>query len=276
MKFAVSYFLLLSRLALPAVVPTVDPLTACANLLLNRSDPSQDLSESLKATVDLYPEQIALLDAAGTILYVNTAWREFGESNGQATPYGVGANYGLLCESAWNQGPKEAQIAVGIRDLLEGKTTSFNATYRCRDRMCQMHAAKLSDTRVKFLISHSEAKILVVEDNELVMKVTTRILEGAGYRVITANSVAKALTIYKENPSFYLILTDYKMPEMTGLDLIREIRQMPSSVSILVMSGFSDGLGEEDFIQTGALGLLVKPFGHDALLNRIEDLGSSG
>lgn len=80
-------------------------------------------------------------------------------------------------------------------------------------------------------------KILVVDDNELLCRVSCDILRTEGYHAVFATSVAEALVAF-EKEDFDLVVTDFRMPGMNGLDLAREIRTRNSKFPIIVMTAY--------------------------------------
>lgn len=91
------------------------------------------LLESRKALINSLPAHIALVDAQGTIVDVNDQWRHFGEQNAYSgDDFGLGVNYIALCESASGECADEAaDVARGLRAVLEGKQDSFSLEYPC-------------------------------------------------------------------------------------------------------------------------------------------------
>lgn len=111
-------------------------------------------------------------------------------------------------------------------------------------------------------------RILVVDDDALVLGNTAAMLEDLGHEVVKAESGAEALRIVKEGLSLDLIVTDQLMPGMTGTQLADEVRAVNSSLPILLVSGFLD-------LQPGArrgLPLLGKPFDQAALDKAVRSL----
>ncbi|HLW01325.1 MAG TPA: response regulator transcription factor [Ktedonobacterales bacterium] len=111
------------------------------------------------------------------------------------------------------------------------------------------------------------ARILVVDDEELVLRSLRRILIASGYEAQVAASGPQGLDLARKAPPD-LILLDLSMPGMDGLAVCRELRQW-SSAPIIVVSA----RGEERFkvhaLDLGADDYLTKPFGADELLARI-------
>lgn len=98
--------------------------------------------------------------------------------------------------------------------------------------------------------------ILLVDDNEHGNLARRRVLEALGYRVKTTTSAEKAIGIF-EQEMFDLVVTDYKMAEMTGVDLIAALRALRPTVRTILLSGFADFLGMTTE-STGADAVLAK------------------
>ncbi len=86
------------------------------------------------------------------------------------------------------------------------------------------------------------AIILLVDDNRDGMMARRCVLEELGYTVVAAASGAEALHIL-EQQSFDLVVTDYKMSPMNGLELIRQLRDRNFVNPIILLTGFADNLG---------------------------------
>jgi signal transduction histidine kinase/ActR/RegA family two-component response regulator len=86
-----------------------------------------------QATLDGLTAHICVLDATGAIIAVNHAWSAFGSDNdARAQAIGVGANYLTVCSSACGSNSSEAsEFALGLRDVLEGRRTTFEMHYPC-------------------------------------------------------------------------------------------------------------------------------------------------
>lgn len=113
--------------------------------------------------------------------------------------------------------------------------------------------------------------ILLVEDDEDIRQVVTRILDHGGYRVLSAASGAEALEFYRSE-SCHLLLTDVVMPEMTGPHLGELLRERDPNLPILYMSGYNPGLLTRDHTRAEGTGFIEKPFSVDGLLSRIQAL----
>jgi DNA-binding NtrC family response regulator len=111
-------------------------------------------------------------------------------------------------------------------------------------------------------------KILVVDDDIIVIRSCTRILETEGFEVMTVSGAQEALEkIQKE--SFDLLLVDVKMPVHDGLFLMREVRKINPDIPIVVMSGYPTPETIADAYKLGASQFIPKPFRPDELMNLI-------
>ena len=86
------------------------------------------------------------------------------------------------------------------------------------------------------------ARILLVDDNANGLAARKSVLEELGYRIVTSTSGADALEQFASH-KFDLVVTDYKMPRMDGLDLIARLRKYTPDLPIVLVSGYVDTLG---------------------------------
>ena len=105
----------------------------------------------------------------------------------------------------------------------------------------------------------STANVLVVEDEELMRAILRQLLEGDGYTVFTADTARSALDIIAGN-NIDLTITDIKMPEMTGIELLEELRKLGYDKPVLVVSGNLLSSYEQNEIAELGASLLEKPF----------------
>lgn len=87
-----------------------------------------------------------------------------------------------------------------------------------------------------------QSRILLVDDNTDGMLARRSVLEELGYSVIPAGCGSDALKLV-EKESFDLVITDYKMSPVNGLDLIKRLREGGFSKPIILLTGFADNLG---------------------------------
>jgi CheY-like chemotaxis protein len=108
-------------------------------------------------------------------------------------------------------------------------------------------------------------KILVVDDDVIVIKSCTRILESRHFTVSTVSGAEEALELLK-NHTFDLLLVDLMMPRQDGLSLIKAIRESLPEIPIIAMSGYPTPETIAKVFSTGATQFIHKPFRPDELL----------
>jgi CheY-like chemotaxis protein len=86
------------------------------------------------------------------------------------------------------------------------------------------------------------ARILLVDDNKMGLVARKSVLEELGYSITASTSGLEALTQFKTS-EFDLVVTDYKLPRMDGVQFISEIRHQRPEVPVIMLSGFADTLG---------------------------------
>lgn len=104
-----------------------------------------------------------------------------------------------------------------------------------------------------------KAWILAVDDSAPTLEVLKRNLTAEGYRVLTAYSVAMAIELL-EASKVDLVITDVKMPKVSGMDLVRHVRENFRDTEIMMITGYPSIEGAVKAIKTGAEEYLAKPF----------------
>jgi DNA-binding response OmpR family regulator len=114
-------------------------------------------------------------------------------------------------------------------------------------------------------------KILVVDDDAIVIKSCKRILEAEGFEVSTVPSADDALEAIK-NYDFDLLLIDVKMPKRDGMYLMREVKKSRPEVPIIIMSGYPTPETIADVLNLGANLFIPKPFRPDELMKSVRQV----
>jgi DNA-binding NtrC family response regulator len=115
----------------------------------------------------------------------------------------------------------------------------------------------------------STMKILVVDDEEIVLESCQAVLEEAGFETVLVPSADKALQTMKRE-DFALILIDIKMPEHDGMYLMEEVKKQWSGKPIIVMSGYYTADTINEAIRMGAASFIAKPFEPEELITAIK------
>lgn len=118
-------------------------------------------------------------------------------------------------------------------------------------------------------IDSPSKKILIVEDDATVMAIIEEALKDAHYYVETASSAFEAVQKLKSFQP-HLVLTDNDMPEFTGIEMLRDLRQQQNYVTVIFVSARTDSQFIADTLKEGADDYIRKPFRINELLARVE------
>jgi len=119
----------------------------------------------------------------------------------------------------------------------------------------------------------TEKTILVCDDESHILNVVSLKLRNAGYRVLTASDGQEALDLAtQEKPD--LIITDYHMPLLSGIELCRRLKQNAATMSIpaIMLTARGYHLESQDTAESGILRMLSKPFSPRHLLATVNEV----
>lgn len=114
-----------------------------------------------------------------------------------------------------------------------------------------------------------EAKILLVDDDLNFHKVTVFTLQKFGAKVTSAFNGREALDVWQDN-SFDVVLTDVKMPEMDGLELLRVIRSRDHEIPVVLVTAHGDIEMAVEAMHSGATDFITKPFDRERLKGKLK------
>ncbi|MBI1953436.1 MAG: response regulator [Candidatus Omnitrophica bacterium] len=107
----------------------------------------------------------------------------------------------------------------------------------------------------------TEKTILLVDDEKDMGWVIKQILTDAGYRVVTAKTGAEGLAKFRQvTPSVRLVLLDLRLPDMSGIELLKRIKAISSRTKILMITAFGTLESKKEAKSAGAMEVLDKPF----------------
>ena len=114
-------------------------------------------------------------------------------------------------------------------------------------------------------------KVLVVDDSAIMRKVITQFLEMLGHDSVPAANGIDAFERLKEHEDVRLILLDWNMPEMNGIEFLREIKVRPglSEIPVIMLTTESERRKMIEAIEAGAKHYLTKPFQPETLATKI-------
>lgn len=115
-------------------------------------------------------------------------------------------------------------------------------------------------------------RVLIADDSGPMRMIVQRNLEASGINeIVQAVDGAEAFKLFTSSV-FDLVVTDYNMPNMTGLELTKQIRASGSEVPILMMTTEAERSTVVEAIQAGVSSYLIKPFDADLLRNKLEKI----
>ena len=117
--------------------------------------------------------------------------------------------------------------------------------------------------------------ILVVDDEADLVASYERLLRRKGYRVVAAGSRSGGLTLVEREP-LALVITDLRLPDGDGLDLVRAARRLPTPTPSMVVTGFGSDASRTASMAAGASAFLVKPFAASAFTALVESMLQAG
>jgi len=116
--------------------------------------------------------------------------------------------------------------------------------------------------------SRTKERILVVDDSDTTLEVLQRNLVSADYRVFTARGVPEAIEVLK-GIQIDLVVTDLKMPKVSGLDLVRHVRENFKDTEVMMITGYPSIEGAVTAVKNGAEEFIAKPFTEKELLSAV-------
>ena len=118
-------------------------------------------------------------------------------------------------------------------------------------------------------MSTGKERILVVDDAPNTLEVLERNLSARGYRVYIAPGVTEAIDIL-ESTQVDLVITDLKMPKVSGLDLVRHVRENYKDIEVMMITGYATIESAVEAVKIGAEEYLSKPFTDEELFSAVE------
>jgi len=126
--------------------------------------------------------------------------------------------------------------------------------------MVQAQADVIDDTR-----------ILIMEDDETIAKGLAMILSDENYSVKVANDGQSALDAFKEE-DFNLLIADIRLPDMNGMDVIKQVQQHTPDTKFIVITGFVSTSVAVDAMNTGVIDFLPKPFSEGQIIKSVNTI----
>ena|SRR5207248_1831230 len=113
-------------------------------------------------------------------------------------------------------------------------------------------------------------KVLIVEDDNAMAQMCAKLIRRRGHSVVIACSCHDALAIVREAHDIDVVVSDVKMPQMSGLELLLQLRAIDAKLPVLLMTGYTQLINTDQATALGATEYLLKPFDPETLLASLE------
>ena len=134
----------------------------------------------------------------------------------------------------------------------------------------QVHLPSQKQVRHKALPKGGSERILLVDDEKVLVDVGERILKRLGYDVVSRTSPIEALELFKVKPmEFDLVISDQTMPGMTGMVLASELMKINPEIPVVLCTGYSQQINQAKAEKKGIRALVMKPLLIDEIDNAI-------
>ncbi|WP_018693108.1 sigma-54-dependent transcriptional regulator [Algicola sagamiensis] len=114
----------------------------------------------------------------------------------------------------------------------------------------------------------TQSRLLIVEDDQALREALVDTLMLAGYHCVEAGEAAEALQILSRQ-RIDMVITDVNMPGMNGMELLDEIKQLPQSIPVIIMTAFAKVDDAVNAMRQGVIDYMTKPFSPEVLVNVI-------
>ena len=109
-----------------------------------------------------------------------------------------------------------------------------------------------------------DERILIIEDEDTLRESLTRVFTREGYQVVPVNSAEPALELFEEG-SFDLILTDIILPGITGIELLKRVKEAAPDQVVIIMTAYASLETAVETLRSGAYDYIVKPIIHEEI-----------
>lgn len=175
----------------------------------------------------------------------------------QRTGLGLSVVYGIVTRH-------RGTIAVESR---EGEGTTFTISLPQAQRVSVTPASALAPADEA---TPGPARVLVIEDEEHIRRVLVSVLVAAGHAVDTAKDGLEGLNRFRSG-SYDVVITDLSMPERSGLEVTRAVKQVAPGIPVILITGWGDFLDPDRIRESGVDLTLFKPFRNEQVLSVLAD-----
>jgi CheY-like chemotaxis protein len=122
-------------------------------------------------------------------------------------------------------------------------------------------------------VARGAGTVLVVDDEDMILRVCSRLLRSLGYDVLTASSGREGIELVrKHGRGILLVILDMIMPDMSGRQTYEVLQQIEPNIKVLLASGYSLEGQAQDLLALGCRGFIQKPFGVAELSAKLQEI----
>lgn len=119
----------------------------------------------------------------------------------------------------------------------------------------------------------SGPRVLVIDDEPMLLKVVTRLLERSGCQVQSASDGASAVDLYQKDPTAYnLVIIDYVLPGLSSEVTLQKMKAINPNIKAVISTGFAAEEKMKEFASLGVIGSLQKPFSLEDLQKLLKQI----
>lgn len=158
-------------------------------------------------------------------------------------------------------------VDLALRKLLKKARVTREKKEReqALDTGLKLDVSEEASTLKRVSLDNPKARILAVDDEEIILSSFRKILVLAGYSIDTVEKGSEALGLIRKN-DYDFVFTDLKMPEMDGVELTRAVKHLRPDIDVVVITGFASIETAVETVKVGAMAYVEKPFTEDELL----------
>ena len=112
-------------------------------------------------------------------------------------------------------------------------------------------------------------KVLIIDDEEGIRE-SLKLILGEHYQMILTGSGEQGLDVLANADDIGLVLLDIKMPQVNGLDILKQIKAQDSNMNVIMVTGYKSVETAAEAVSLGAGGYIVKPFKSDEILETVK------
>jgi CheY-like chemotaxis protein len=183
--------------------------------------------------------------------FFTTKERGRGTGLGLASVYGIVKNHGGIIHVE-----SEKDLGTSFIIYLPASDNDVSDEHKTNDEIKRGHET-----------------VLLIDDEEMILDIGSKMLEGLGYKVLAAPGGRQGLQIYEQaRDMIELVILDIIMPDFGGKETFDTLRRVNPNVKVLLSSGYSLDGQAKDIMKSGCKGFIQKPFSMAEFSKKIRDI----